>query len=127
MTVLIENWPTSAAATLSFAWFALHLFGGGKAIAKPLRQSTTLDHRVMATIWMCWHMVTASIILMGVFFVLGLYVDSTFVVAGSLLAGGVAIAGISAPFALGTTFRVIPQGWLFVPIALLGAYSTLAS
>lgn len=72
-------------------------------------------------------MVTAAILLMGVFFVLGLYVNPTYVVAGSLLAAFVAIAGIAAPFALGTTFRVLPQGWLFVPIAALGAYSALTA
>lgn len=126
MSILIEQWPATIAALLSFAICALHVFGGGSTIAKPLRQATSLDHTVMATMWMCWHMVTASLFLMGAFFVMGLVWGTAYVVAGTLLAAVTAVAGLIAPFALRTTFGVLFQGWLFVPIALLGAYAALA-
>lgn len=127
MTILYENWSVSIAALLSFAWCLLHFFGGGATIAKPLRQASSLDHTVMATMWMCWHMVTATLFLMGVFFVMGLVWGTAYVVAGTLLAAAIAVAGIGAKYALGTSFAVLFQGWLFVPIAVLGAYSALGS
>ena len=36
-------------------------------------------------------------------------------------AGAFAVWGIILPVSVGQTYRQMPQGWLFVPIALLGA------
>ena len=126
MAYLFEHWAGLSAATLSFVWCAVHLFVGGRQVARPLRDHADLDHTVMATMWMCWHMVTASLFLMGTFFVMGLVVDRTYMGAGTLLAAAIAVAGLMAPFALKTTFKVLPQGWLFVPVAALGAYAAWA-
>ena len=91
----------------------------------PLRQTKEVNHTVMATMWMCWHMVTVTLFLMGVFFGMGLIWGSAYVLAGTLLASVIAAAGLAAVPLLGTSFKVLPQGWLFVPIALLGAYALL--
>lgn len=122
MTELAAPWAVWAAAGLSFLWFAVHTFVGGRQVAGPFRADPRQDHTLMATLWMCWHMVTASLFLMGVFFVMGAVVAPSFAVAGAMLSGAVALAGIAAPLALGTTFRVLPQGWLFVPCLFLGLY-----
>lgn len=119
-------WAVVVAMILSFCWFLLHLIVGGRQIAGPLRQSEGVSHTVMATMWMCWHMVTACLILMAVFFGMGLVYGAPFVVAGTMMAAVFAVSGIWARFALGTTFKILPQGWLFVPIAGIGLYGVLA-
>jgi len=80
----------------------------------------------MATMWMCWHMVTVTLFLMGAFFAMGLIWGVPYVVAGTLLSAGIAGAGIVAAPVLRTSYKVIPQGWLFVPIVLFGLYALAA-
>lgn len=116
------TWAIWTAAALSFAWFGVHTFVGGRQVARPFRDLEDLDHTLMATMWMCWQMVTATLFLMAVLFVMGAIVAPAYAMAGAILSAGIAVAGIIAPLALGTTFKVLPQGWLFVPGAVLGLY-----
>ena len=107
-------------AGFGFAWTALHFFAGGHSIAKPLRAHEGLPHTVMATMWMCWHMVTAAILLLGILPLIALWFDLPgMIIATALLAGGIALAGILAAPALGTSYKIIPQDWLFIPNAVL--------
>lgn len=118
-------WAIWAAAGLSVAWFFLHVLVGGRQISRPLRTAEGVPHEVMATMVMCWNMVSAVLALMAGLFVMAAFWGAPFVIAGSLLAGAVALGGIATRYQLATTFRVIPQGWLFVPIAALGCYALL--
>jgi hypothetical protein len=125
MGEVINQWPVVIAAVLSFGAVLVHFFAGGRAIAGPLRRADGVSHTVMATMWMCWHMVTAILCLMGVFFVMGLFAGPPYVVAGTLLAATFAGAGLVAVPVLGTSFKILPQGWLFVPILGLGLFALL--
>ena len=109
------------AAGLSLAWFLLHFLAGGRLVARPLRDHPGLDHTVMATMWMCWHMVTALLLLMALFFLAAVIWDNRgLAIAGTACAAAFTLAGIAAAPVLGTRYKVIPQGWLFVPVAALG-------
>ncbi|MEL6959488.1 MAG: hypothetical protein AAGL89_11115 [Pseudomonadota bacterium] len=116
----MEHLALWAAAGLSLLWFFVHLIFGGRDIAAPFRADPRQDHTIMATLWMVWHMVTVTILLMSVFFAAGVLIHPSYAVAGTALAAGYSAVGIGARFVLGTTFKVIPQGWLFVPVAALG-------
>ena len=115
-----------AAVVLSATWALTHLVLGGRQVARPLRDDRTLDPTVRATVWMCWHMVTVTLFTIPLFFALGALGRAGFTASGTVLAGAIAAAGVFAPLALGTTFRVLPQGLLFVPVAALGAFGLMA-
>ncbi|MEM1364454.1 MAG: hypothetical protein AAGH82_01765 [Pseudomonadota bacterium] len=114
----------STAALLSLAWAVVHLFVGGRDCAKPLREDVALEPEARHTMWMCWHMVTATLFILALLFALAVLTgDPGIGLSATLVAAGLAIAGLMSVPALKTSFRVLPQGWLFVPVVLLGGYA----
>ena len=61
-------WLYSASA-LSAITALIHIFGGGKSVAKPLLESSMNDE-AKYTNYYCWHMVTIIIVVMAVCFFL---------------------------------------------------------
>lgn len=111
----------SAAALLSLIWLGVHLIMGGREIAAPLRASRELRAVVADTAYVAWHMTSAAILIVAVFFGLSVMTgDHSFALSGSLLAFGLSAAGVFVLWHTGQSSRVLPQGWLFVPIWMLG-------
>jgi len=110
------------ASSLSLLWFFIHLFLGGKEVACPLRQSTELSDLVKGVAWMCWHFVSVALGLMAVFLAGAAYFDMPGLTwASLLLAVGFTLIGLfAAPF-MGVPYKQMPQGFLFIPIAVLAA------
>ncbi|WP_298430212.1 hypothetical protein [uncultured Jannaschia sp.] len=109
------------AGAIAAIWAAVHVVIGGRQVARPLREDRTLPPIVRETMWMCWHMVTAALVSMAALLLWGGWSGrADLVLAGTLLAAAVSVAGIVAIPVLGTTIRRLPQGLLFLPVVALG-------
>ncbi|MFO6465589.1 hypothetical protein ACK8OR_14435 [Jannaschia sp. KMU-145] len=109
------------AGAIAAVWAAVHVWIGGREVARPLRADRTMPPVVRETMWMCWHMVTSALVTMAVLLLWGGWSGRTdLVLAGTLLAAAVSVGGIMAIPVLGTTIRRLPQGLLFLPVAALG-------
>ena len=111
------------ATLLSAAWFGVHTFVGGAEVAGPLRTSG-IDPAILAPSWMVWHMVTGLLALMALLFgwaTLAARPDP--MLAGTGMALVLSIAGIAAAPIVGVGYDLLPQGFLFVPVVLAGAYA----
>ncbi|KPP89561.1 MAG: hypothetical protein HLUCCA08_09655 [Rhodobacteraceae bacterium HLUCCA08] len=108
------------AAGLSLAWFLVHTFVGGAEVAGPLRASD-LPVEVVAPAWMVWHMVTGLLLLMAVSFAVAtLQRDAGSMILSSAMAAVFALAGLAAVPLTGAGLGDLPQGLLFVPVAIAG-------
>lgn len=122
----MSQWPLFMAAALSAAWFIVHTFVGGPQVIGPLRQSTDLPKLVIAILWMVWHMVTLVILVMAVAFLLAaMWQSRGLALAGTALSAALCLAGVVIIPAAGLRYTEAPQGWLFLPGALLGLYALL--
>lgn len=113
------------AAGLSLFNLALHFFMGGRSIARPLLNDQNLTTEVKYVLYYCWHLVTLAIALQaGLFVVAMLYPampeTNALIIVGTLFAASFAVLGILMAPALRTSYSVLPQGWLFVPVAVCG-------
>ncbi|KAB7610443.1 hypothetical protein F9L33_14180 [Amylibacter sp. SFDW26] len=123
----MENIYLYSAGALSILWCFVHFFIGGKEIAAPLRVANGLNPTQRSVAWMCWHMVTLNLFLMGVFFILGAKMDQVGLIwAATALSISFLIAGLLIPPLSGVTYRAAPQGWLFLPTTILGLLVVLA-
>lgn len=110
------------AAALSGVWLFVHLLLGGREIATPLRAAPDLAPVVRDTQYLCWHFTSVGIAAMASFFAAAAWVgDTAFAVAATVLAAGFAVTGIGLVIGIGQSHARLPQGWLFVPVTLLGA------
>lgn len=109
------------AALLCAVWFAVHLFVGGKQVARPLLDDTHLTALVRETQYLCWHFTSVAIAAMSGFFFAALAMDEpAFAMAGTALAAGFSVVGVALVLRLEGGYRQLPQGWLFAPVTLLG-------
>lgn len=110
------------AGGIAALWLVVHLFLGGKEVERPLRAASHgLDPVVRDTLHLCWHCVTVTVAAMAALFLLAILTSRPdFATAGTILAWGYTLVGIVLVPAVGARFRDLPQGWLFLPIALLG-------
>jgi len=116
----------SSASVLSFIWFLVHFLVGGKEVARPLLADQHLTDTVQQTLYLCWHLVSASIAAMAVFFGLAVWLQApSYAVSGLLLAVGFVTVGVTIVPLQAWRYRTIPQGWLFVPVAAMGAASLM--
>lgn len=114
------------AAALAWLWAGVHIFVGGRQIARPLRHSTALPDVVRDTQYLCWHLTSASLVLMGGFFAAAVVTGTAaFAIAGTLLAAAFAAVGIALVPGIGQRYDRLPQGWLFVPVTGLGLWGLL--
>ena len=115
------------AAATSGIWLLVHLFLGGRDVAVPLRASASLAPEVRDTAYLCWHLTSIAIGALGVAFALAaLTGTAAYAILGTGMAAAFAVLGIAMVPAIGQSFRVMPQGWLFVPVAALGVWGLLA-
>lgn len=100
----------------------LHFFAGGKSIARPLLDATSLTEEVRYVLYFCWHIATLALLAQAILFgVAAIMPDqASLAVTGTALAGAIALLGISIPLFVKTSYKTVPQGWLFVPVTLLG-------
>jgi len=111
-----------AAGALSFGITLLHLFGGGPTVAAPLLAAKGLNDVVRYLNYYCWHLVSISLALMALAFGWSGFVGSAWELAvlGTIMAAGFCIWGVALVILKRQQFREMPQGWLFLPVALLG-------
>ena len=118
------NYCLLAAAVLSFLWAGVHLFTGGKYIARPLLSTKELHRVVIYTQYYCWHLVTLKIFAMGAAFLYSAVYYTSDTRALSLfavgLALGFAVLGIVMVPMVQQSYKDMPQGWMFVPVVILG-------
>ena len=109
------------AGSIAAIWFLVHLFLGGKQIARPLLATTELDPVVRDVQYLCWHFTSVGIVGIAVFFVLAaIGWGEAYAVAGTFLAAGFTATGVALVVKQGAQHLAVPQGWLFLPIAALG-------
>lgn len=112
----------ASAALVSFVWFLVHLFIGGKQVARPLLMSD-LDPVVLQTQYLCWHLTSVTIAIMAILFAMAVWLATpAYGVAGLILAAGFALVGISIVPLRRWSYKTVPQGWLFVPVVALAAF-----
>ena len=114
------------AGALAALWFAVHLFVGGRQIARPLVNAASLDPVVRHTQYLCWHFTTVAIAGMAIFFGIAAMSGSiAFATSATLLAAGFFLVGVGLVVSLGESHARLPQGWLFLPVAALGVVGHL--
>lgn len=110
-----------AAAGLSAAVCLIHTFAGGRTIAVPLLKADL--HPVPKYVaYYCWHIVTIVLAVIAVMFALaGVRADSLDLgwVATALVTS-FCLLGLAVPPLKKQKYKNMPQGWLFLPIAVLG-------
>ena len=118
------NYCLLAAAVLSFLCDGVHFFTGGKYIARPLLSTKELHRVVIYTQYYCWHLVTLKIFAMGAAFLYSAVYYTSDTRALSLfavgLALGFAVLGIVMVPMVQQSYKDMPQGWMFVPVVILG-------
>jgi len=109
------------AGGIAALWFLVHIFLGGREIARPLLASQELHPVVRDVQYLCWHFTTVGIAGMAVFFGLAAaQANPSYAVAGTFLAAGFTVTGVFLTFKQRANHLAVPQGWLFLPIAALG-------
>ena len=102
--------------------WGIHTFAGGRAIARPLLAAGDLRDTPKYTQFYCWHIVTILLAVMAGGLVYAAFVpgseDLALLVIGLALA--LAVWGLVLPKAVGQSFGEMPQGFLLLPIGLLG-------
>ena len=113
---------TLSAAAISLLWFFVHFILGGREVARPLRAGGDLPKLVRALSWLCWHFTSLLILALAVIFAASTQTGGDALLwTGTLLAAAMTAIGIYAARLFDQPFTIMPQGWLFLPIALLGA------
>lgn len=121
--------PFLAASALSGLWAGIHLFVGGSQVAAPLRASRDLPDLARDTAYLCWHLVSVTLLAMaGLFLAAGLGAGGAtgLAMAGVALAAGFAALGLILPLMIGAGYVQLPQGWLFLPVIGLGLWGLAA-
>ena len=111
------------AGLLAFAWLLVHLVAGGRQIVTPAFGTPGLDPIVRDTLYICWHFTSVSILMIAALFLAAAAgAGQTFALAGTALSAGFVASGVVVQAVVRQPFRHLPQGWLFLPIAMLGAW-----
>ena len=110
-----------AAGLLALVWLTVHIFVGGRQIARPLLTAPDLAPIVRETQYLCWHFTSVAI---GSMAGLNLWAvfsgQPAYARAAMVLASGFVVVGIGLVVMRNTRHIDLPQGWLFVPDVLLG-------
>ncbi|ACT60159.1 hypothetical protein [Hirschia baltica] len=117
-----------AASIAAFGVLILHVFVGGKLVAKPLLKGDAAEAQVRYTQYFCWHVVTIWLAVLAV----GLgyaacHMNSDDIAI--LLSGGAilsALWGLILPPAVKQKYSQMPQGVMYVLIGAPGLYGALA-
>ncbi|MGB0506323.1 MAG: hypothetical protein ACPGGK_09010 [Pikeienuella sp.] len=111
-----------AAGVLSAAITAIHIFAGGADVAQPLLATREMDRTVKYTVYYCWHLVSFSLALMAAGFIAsGAFgASDDLAILMTALAVGFTLWGLILPPRVGQSYKEMPQGWLFLPVAVCG-------
>ena len=117
-----------AAGGLALAWTAMHLFAGGPSVARPLLVAKDIPDMPKYVNYYCWHLVSFNLAMMaGLFLWAGLTDTGTaLAVAGTIQAAFYWLWGVVLPPWKGQSYAQMPQGWLFLPIVILGGLGVIA-
>ncbi|WP_299989613.1 hypothetical protein [uncultured Ruegeria sp.] len=122
-------YPILAAGGLSAIITLIHVFMGGPEVARPLLAAGNLEKQPKYVAYYCWHLVSISLGLMSLLFLWPALWDGSndLAIMGSIMATLFALWGIGLlQFSKADlTFTELPQGWLFVPIAIFGFWGSL--
>lgn len=122
----MTNWPILSAGFLASATALIHIFVGGKDVARPLLRSS-VDEVVKLTLYACWHLVSVVLVLSSLALLVngfGFHFSAgvvAFVSALWILSGGVFVVvalWVAQPRGI---FR-FPQWALLVPVGVLGLW-----
>lgn len=113
-------WLTTAGGLSVLIGF-IHIFGGGPTVAKPLLDAKDIEPTAKYVNYYCWHLVTIGIFLMALLLLWpGAFNGSQdLAIVGSIMAGLYTIWGLALPKMVGQSYLQMPQGWFFLPVALL--------
>ncbi len=119
------NYWFLGAGSINLLWAFIHLFLGGRDIARPLLNSPNLEASVKYVLYVCWHVTTLVLVAISIMFLVAAYMSSQALVLSmiaTLLTIAIVIMGLVIPPVLGQSYKIVPQGWLFVPVAILGLF-----
>jgi len=116
------NFYFMSAALLCLIIAGIHVFVGGPQLVRPLRSSTNLHPVVRETHYECWHFVSICLAAIAGQFFWAAFVPSAYEVAvvGTLTATAFCLWGLALVPCVGQRYRDMPQGFLFLPVAILG-------
>lgn len=115
------NLPFLIAGILSAIIWAVHTFAGGSAVARPLLEAK-LESTAKYTQYYCWHVVTIVLFVMASAFTYSAFRASDLGWVMTLLGGAFALWGLLLPPFVRQSYLQLPQGWLFVPVTVLGLW-----
>lgn len=113
-------WTASAAAVVTLA---IHIFGGGIRVVRPLLADTTLPHASKWLSYYCWHIATLTILAIGAMFAYCAFAPGQRVIAAFVTAFTAILSGLSAAVAIKGGIHPLrfPSTTLFAAIAVFGA------
>jgi hypothetical protein len=117
-----------AAAVLSALVCLLHTFAGGRAIAGPLLKANDLHPVPKYVAYYCWHIVTIVLATISVLFAVGAMRAQSLDLAwvATALTASFCLLGLVVPPMKKQRYKDMPQGWLFLPIFVLGVFGGVA-
>ena len=120
------NLPFFVAGLLSAAIWVIHTFMGGLAVVQPLL-SAEFESVAKYTQYYCWHVVTIVLFAMAAAFVYSAFRSDANDLGWAMtsLAGAFALWGLLLPPLVKHTYAQLPQGWLFIPVTVLGVWGLL--
>ena len=115
------NWFFVAAATASYATFAVHTFVGGPAIAEPLLAAKDIRTIPKYTNYYCWHLTTLTLFAMGCAFAWAAIFPAGIELAwfAFLLSTSFLIWGVTLILQTRQKFAHFPQWLMFTTISAL--------
>jgi len=115
------------AAFLSLFNTNLHFFLGGRDIARPLLEAQTLTDEVRYVQYYCWHIATISLLLQTFLFAIAAVKEEQtgLAITATAFAASFAILGVLMPVFFKISYKIVPQGWLFVPVTVFGLLGIL--
>lgn len=111
------------AGASAFGVFLTHLILGGREIVRPFLGVEKMPGIAHYTMYYCWHLVSLTLAGMALAFVMAAQPGGARVLAMFATFGAASFAALNFGMnaRLGLSFARHPQGFLFLPVAALGA------
>ncbi len=121
---MVRSFYAYISALICFMGALGHAIQGGRVMVDPLlhNEHVALAHSSM--IWMVWHVVSVTFLCMAYFYFYGgLKKQRTLIHAANILTVAIGLVGLLAPLYLQVGYTILPNGLVFIPIALFGFLS----
>ncbi|MFK7965041.1 MAG: hypothetical protein AB8C46_13845 [Burkholderiaceae bacterium] len=117
----MNHFLIAAGAATGLIW-ALHTFAGQVTVARPLLDAPDLAHTPKHTQFYCWHIVTLLLLALPAAFVFAALAPQHIALAwmATGIVTAMSVLGLVLPPLTGERYLDMPQGWLFLPVAVLG-------